>query len=441
MRDGTEEMAQANDRLLVILRLLNNIVIAWTCAASLRILFLPDSGIFVLEDLVVVMYTVCATLIGHVRPRFLTCVAAFGGMLGAVWYLAMQTALLPGMLRFVVCVLITVCTVYSRITEQALFVPAFVESVLFLAIHSVSFAIDRPAMRPVALLGMILFAGMCVLYEGQANMLRALSGFHHRAAVPYARIRRTTGGLMAGCIGGTLLFALLAGSLDDGGRFWRWLKDLLLRLLRALFSLLPGEAAQEPEIVAPAEAESMAGPMMLPEPEETNPLWVALWDALFTVLAIVVFAALAVVAIHGIREFLRRFRETRGYHATGRGYLRPGEKSEHVSLHHGRGGGNGPGLRLTPDATIRRLYIRAIRHQPNASGIRASHTPLELEQAAVDARAMSPLLATAEQPEGAAVTEPFPKEMRLLYEKARYAPERCTSADVKQFRNMIRSLR
>ena len=426
---------RVSDTSLYVIRLINNALVSWTLTVALRVLFFADTLLLVPGDLIVVLFGICATVLGRLRPGVLIYFLAYAGMLCGV-FLNARSDPLSGVLRAIICVLIAVFALYSRLNAQEHIRPSFSEAVLFVGVYYLSYAADRPALRTLAITGMMLFISLCVLNMGSENMLRALAGFHHRAAVPYERIRRLTAGLLGGSVALSLLWSVLAAGIDDGGRLFRLIREWLLGILRAILSRLAEgiESSEEQVEMAQQSGAGMPEGMLLPETGPQNDLLVKILDALFTALAVAIAILLLVLLVRTIKDLYRRFVENGKRRGVVKEYLRPGERSERIVSLKTHSAERGPGLKLTPDATIRRQYIRLIRHMPNASGIRDSETPMELERTAAQ-QVGSPLLASSGEEAGA-----LPEEVRRLYEKARYAPHSCTAADARLFKSLVRHL-
>ena len=419
------------ERSLFFIRCCNNALLSYFAAFCLRILFEPDGVFFDPADLMVSAFAVCATLLDRVRTGMFVTILSYIAMLFGVYVSAGRYMGIPGIMRIAACLIIMITAFADRLTDQQFIRPELSEMLLFVVIYFVSYWIRRPQIQPMAFIGEALFCILCVLNAGITNMYRSLTGFHQKAAVPYGAIKKAVGTLLAVSVAVTGACVFVSGSVTFGPALWALIKRGLYKLLRAVFSLFPEAEEAQPDPIPASDTMAGAQQMYFPEADDTNPVITAIWNILFAILGVVVITFLVWALFKAVRELIGRFMKTGRKGSIVRDYTRPGETREKLAGSLSMGSSGSPGLSLAPDARIRRMYIKLIRGLPGASNIRDWESPEELEATALE----DPMKKEA------GLTDQLPEDIRVLYEKARYAPRSCTADDVRRMKLAVNHVR
>ena len=157
----------------------------------------------------------------------------------------------------------------------------------------------------------------------------------------------------------------------------------------------------------------------------SHPILEMIYKILEVVIIIAVTIAICYIVYRLIVNFYHDFRAADMENKDKRRYILPEERGRTRIEQEGR---LSP-LDFSPDARIRRIYIRLIRRHPEAEKIRPFHTPAEIEEAVLGGRKV-----------WESAQEPLAR-VHACYELARYAPERVTAEDVRIMREAAREVR
>lgn len=250
-----------------------------------------------------------------------------------------------------------------------------------------------------------------------------ISGFLVRsrdtANVPGRQIRSTNRILMGLFLGVTAAAMLIfpAVGLD---RLIVSLGRLIYSGLRAFFSLFRGgDSDEDTEEILETQAAAESSPGM-PEAEPA-PAWLqALYNVLSAVITIAVIVGLVFLVVSAVIELFRRFYRPAAENGDVREDI--GTERPDSVRRPDRPGAARTGFfsRFTPEASIRRIYIRAIekgrRKNRPKENFPESATPERLEDLA-------------------GISEGAKRDsLHSLYEKARYSGKPCTREDLEQMR-------
>lgn len=239
-----------------------------------------------------------------------------------------------------------------------------------------------------------------------------------RTRVPYRKIGRLNGGLLAIYLVLTGLICLILTAIWSGDDLLMALPLLAVRLAGlVIYALLWIFSHIFPSIGDGAASADGGGPLQMPAGQELFPWMHTLWYILERVFGIVFLLILAYAFYRSLYDFYYDFRaadpetgDTRKRTETREKVQR--RRRERLSP-----------LDFSPGARIRREYRKYILSRPGRNRIEASHTPAQLEEAA-----------------GGPGKGPDDdrKLIHDLYEKARYGGGKVTGEDLEEMRAAVR---
>lgn len=246
--------------------------------------------------------------------------------------------------------------------------------------------------------------------------------------VPFNRMRRVNAGILAVFLTVSAVLAAVTALIVDGEAVLAMLRDGLATVMRwvlfglawLLSRLLRGGGE---EMVQEAEGGGQPN-MPFAGDAASNPILEVLYRIFEVALFIAVTVALCYLAYRLIVDFYHDFRAADMENKDKRRYILPEERERTLLEREGR---LSP-LDFSPDARIRRIYIRLMKRHPEAEKIRPHLTPAEIEAAVLGEWRL------------AEYADPLARA-HACYELARYAPERVTMEDVRIMREAAREIR
>lgn len=429
-----------------VLRVINLMLISYVTPLWMQLLYLGEmadpSGMTRIASVSIHPVTL-ALLVGNLAmPIYVLLLELVQSRVQNFWiYLGAQAAgmaimyiVLPdrngGIPRLLVCAALLIGALYARIHETHLGYPAAGWLVVGVLMVMIGEQMGLHDLRMMGYVTEIISAVLFVLYYNVCSLEQALGHTRGAGGVPYDKVQQTNIVIMLLWIllsFGVILAMTLSGVgdvlFDAVGRGSVWLMRQLVRFLGWLVSLLPRSDAYEQ--TASAVDQFQQGTM-----NGSNSILViiltAIWETIMVLYRLAGVAAIVYGIAYLCKWVYRSFREATLDERVQRNWQLSHER-DHVT-------GNMIKTRLsamdpTPAARIRRTYIRFLKRGEGYRQLRASMTPEEQMTASVN-------------PEGilSMEQEAALREIRLLYEKARYLPSKCTLHDVRAIRQAIQSM-
>ncbi|MCR5099879.1 MAG: hypothetical protein K6B41_00835 [Butyrivibrio sp.] len=418
-----------DSRIYGFLTTINDIIMVYIVLLGIKMLYMPvNAGLFVscLWEIPFIM------MIAFFHSRcldFLAFTISHAALLLCVGLICilLNGTLLPDMIVAFICVVISY---YSRMvngsgrddylsgTNNKLIIePGMSMFVYYFLIFGMGAFLSNTNIQKMAFVGEVISVVLIIIYKNAVQVGKSLVGYHNRDAVPYNAVRRIDLLLMAPSVLVSMAIMIMAANYEGLFVIGQKIKEFIFMILRFIFSLFPRTEIEEfsEESSAPAAQMDYGN---LPQ-EADNPVIKAIWNILFVIASIAVTILIIWLLFKAVTEFIRFFNE--------QGRNRRGEKREYLNpkeVHRKSVSSNKKGLvkriyeSYTPAQRMRRIYKKYIESGSGASDIRESHTPYELEMAALGHGAE--------------------EELHALYEKARYNASSVSKKDLEKLKSYTR---
>ena len=283
---------------------------------------------------------------------------------------------------------------YEHNRDRLVFHPSLGGVVVYVPLWMFGVMAKSTEITPVVITCQILELFIFVISHELTNLELAVKGVKDRAYVPVDMINRQNRFELAMFLlpMGALAFLCLLFPYGEA------ISDMLFSLVSRITSVMVRLFTKKE---GPKTGSASGSTSLIPEElfdgESVIPVW--FWDILTLICLVIVTVLIVRFLIKLAADFYRRFQDVSfGSDRQVSEFLEPGEKNESADLT-GR-------IRIwdrSPEAVIRRRYIRVIKKQPGADRIAPAHTPLQLELAAMGEEREKHV------------------ELHDLYEKARYS--------------------
>ena len=313
-------------------------------------------------------------------------------------------------------VVVILLYVYSRIKIKSFFYPHFSESIFFIALMILLRIAQRPEGTIYVLLGEMIFVVLMIFFYNARQVINVMQPYKDRSAVPYKKIRKANQNMVRTSAVIAIIFMFICTLFDYGRQILEFIHLIVYRVLRFIFSFFEFAPTEEYEY---EPRQNMGGTMegLIPEEYTDDTIWHTLWQVLFYIIAVIVFAGIIVLLAKGVKELYKRFRSSKNS-VRDRilkdkiEYLNPLEKKENAL----RDNRITFSQRLSNSGRVRLLYKKYIQRGKGYANVKSSLTPTELELTSRDRYSRA--------------TE--------IYEKARYSNIPITQMDVKKMKELIR---
>lgn len=428
------------NRRIEILRIINNLMLVYIIVTIfLRGLGIPGAAPLYLGNVALLGFVLTSEVIQAFVSNLILFLLAHFGTMAAFGWIARQVSGggLQGdimlIIRSFVMVILIIVAIFSRIDGKGRIYPGVPEAALFPVLYIFCRVIKCPGAEPLALIGEVIWAVICIIYYNARQTIGALVAFKERDYVPYEAIKKNNAMVLRFAVGISLLSMLVVSMFDYGEEVLGFIKNAILAFLRWIFSFINFEPESSYEVT---EREPMGGGMsnLLPENYQDDSFWHTLWQILYWVVAAAVAILIAFLLVKLVKEFYKLF------NSSGKGirnrlskdkveFLNPfnEEKDTWIS---GREKKLGLGKRLTKEGRIRAMFVKYVRSGSNFDEVRSSQTPREIEKAALGPATRGIL--------AGAVNRDKEKEASAykLYDKARYSSMEITSEDIRQMKEI-----
>lgn len=256
-----------------------------------------------------------------------------------------------------------------------------------------------------------------IFYRNARSLEHTFLAAKEHVRVPYLKIRRLNRGMLLLFLVLTVLVVAMLGAFLDGEQVVELIGQLLfmgyaavMLLILKLLSLLPFGGGE----TAAAAAEAAEEPQTL-EAAADNPLLALIWLWLERIVLVLAAVIVLIVIWYLVKEFIFDLKASDAEDRDVRKKISKAERTRKMPPE------KEPGLSifdLSPAARVRRLYFRYMNLQPGVKKISRSETP-------------------EEQMETAGCIEEGREDIRAIYEKARYAPERADAGTLAAMREAI----
>ncbi len=417
-----------------IIRILNNILIVYTVSmvffAAMQIplgtaLFVGNLSLILFVGLSEIISAYVGNLIIFLGLHFAS--AAVCLFLGNLISLHSTTELVfAGIpesaanttLRALIMLIITVTAIYTRIDGKPRFFPEIAEGFLFIGLYVLCLIARQRQAIVIVLLAEILWAFLCILFYNVRQTIGALVPFKERDFVPYESIKRNNGSMLRITLSIASVFMLICVLLDYGREIVEFIRSVVVRFLRWLFSFYKPTPVEEVE--TPVTETTGGGFGEFLPVEEDNSLMHAIWQALFWIVAFVVAILIIFLFARLVKEFYKLFNSSRKAIKDRLSrdvveYLNPLQESGNT----GRDRSSsrlGFMRRMTSEGRVRYLFIKYIESGRGRDEIRNSDSPREMETK---------------------INEKNEAIAYQLYEKARYSSTDITSEDVSEMKRLV----
>lgn len=421
-----------------ILRIINNLMLVYVIVTIfLRGLGIPGTAPLYFGNLALLGFVLASELIQAFVSNLVFFLLAHLGALAVFGYLSL---ILPGegaskdimlIIRVFVMVILTIIAIISRIDGKGRAYPGVPEAFLFPVLYIFCRIIKCPGAEPLALIGEVIWAVLCIVYYNARQTLGTLVAFKERDYVPYEAIKKNNGMMVRFAVAVSLITMFVVSLFDYGEELLSLIKSGILAILRWIFSFFSFEPESSYE--AP-ESEPVSGGMgnLLPENYEDDSIWHTLWQILYWVIAAAVAILIVFLAVKLVKEFYKLFNASR------KGikdrlsrdkveFLNPFNE-EKDSWNSEKSKKLGIGKRLTKEGRIRAMFVKYVKAGSNYSEVKLSQTPREMEKVAMGPARRGILAGASDQDK-----EKEASAYRL-YDKARYSSMEITSEDIRQMK-------
>lgn len=388
----------------------------------------PMTLTLLVENLVMPAYVLVLEVVqSRVRNFWLYLGVQLAGM-AVMWYALPDRD--GGMPRLIVCAVLLCTALYARIHETHLGYPVPGWLVMGILMVLVGEQGDLHDMCMAGYATEMVEAVLVVLYHNALALDHALEHTRSAGGVPYDKVRWTNVVIMSLWIvlsAVVILVMILSGVgdvlYDAFSSAGVWLTRQLIRFLIWIISILPHADSYK----------GTASAMKHLQMGETNSINAflamilsAIWETLVAFSRLVSLIVAVGVIVHLCKSLYRSYmaaspeeRHPIGWQLTRDRVVTAGSRSsKRLSP-----------LDPSPAARIRRSYVRLLKKGEGYSGLRPSMTPAEQMTVSVNC-APGPDL-----PDDSVI-----REIRLLYEKARYLPLQCTLQDVHAMRRAVQEM-
>lgn len=430
------EKLPEEDHGLGLIRLLTNCVLLGTALPVLLLAERPFGAEVIVAGLLMTAYAVGLRVVQRRIFAFAAYFLALAGLL--LGLLALVVFFIPGangsrpdisalLFTIVIGLAATLTAVNSRIVGTRRIYPVIPLVIYPVCIYCMSFIFERVELRLLSFFVEAALLILCLLFYNRRSLVRSFFEAQGYNNVPYEKIRRSNGQKMLGMSFLAIVVLAIIAFFDHGAEVLAGMRDFIARVMQWVLSLIPELPAEElaPDSSAPASTCNIAElieELHLEEPKN-NPALEAFWNVVFALLAVIGIIIFSMLVWSFFKNFLREFRLARKENNDVVVYVPPAETEERE-----REAPKSPGFfDRTPEAKIRRLYLRFIQKQPGAKRIHASETPSELE--------MTAGVRDSDFSANASV-----QEVHEIYERARYSTLGVTNEDVRRMRGAVKAL-
>ena len=420
---------------LDILKISNNICMAYMLVWVIQTYYLPATGNLMLANSAIIVFVILNDTL-FVRSGKLGLYTL--GRALSLCVLVLISQLFDGSEpRIAVGILCILLSYYGYMHGSELILPKIQVISYYVALYVIGFFTGNRQIYPVALVLVIITAVLSVLLYNELNIQRHFMILKGQNMVPYEEIKRTNRFMLVIATVITGVMSAMAILSDYGDKIYAALKRGLIAFLTWLFSFLPKGADEAIYEDTQQQGGVDYSDILNSIPQKENKFLEAFWNAMTVVLyclsALVVVVLLYKIAV----AFYNRFNEYSKKEARDKiESLKPKETKSRVKAQDKENAVKIPFFATSADMKIRRMYYKFIKTQPYAKDIDSCYTPEEIEMVATG------------QNKSVTYSSDSAKEMykendmlwqiHLLYEKARYNPKACQNGDVLQMKNLIK---
>ncbi|MGB8454564.1 MAG: hypothetical protein WCD89_19815 [Anaerocolumna sp.] len=208
--------------------------------------------------------------------------------------------------------------------------------------------------------------------------------------------------------------------------------SLLIGLLRAFFSLFPGNG-EEAAPLDNVQPETSVPPLGLTDAKEPSLLFQYIQDILLGLVTIAMIAGAIALILYGLYRIYQRFYEKKYNNFRDvTEFISPFDKREKINRNDPGAVGNQffGNFPRSNNGKIRKYFYKSVLSQKKNDTLLKNLTPTQLSEYALNGQ--NGLSADMIDPENV-------KQLALYYEKARYSKEECTKEEVMQVKTIIKT--
>lgn len=464
-RDDQEKKYMPEEPGFLIVRVMTNAALMAYLVAAGRLFFEPASFSVLVSSLAMA----ASALVFAWVQRNVKGIFAYGLIHAAVVAVLAVTGagMFDLIFRMVVIVYATGMAFHARIRKAYLVYPGppllAIPGFVFVPAYTLG---NRPV-QTISILMVTYLMLSWLFYRNLTTFAGTIREARAFTKVPFNRMRRVNAGILAVFLTASAALAALTALIVDGEAVIAMVRDGIATFMRLVLygifwvlSLLLRGGGEE---AAEAAEEQAQQAMPLAGEAASNPILEMLYRIFEVVLFIAVTVALCYLAYRLIVDFYHDFRAADMENKDKRRYILP-EERERTRL--AREERLSP-FDFSPEARIRRIYIRLMKRHPEAEKIRPHLTPAEIEEAVLGYRsdaagnsripsaavasqaAWTDRSASSDTPQAAdsgsgnkaALPADAMTRVHVCYELARYAPERVTQEDLRIMREAAREIR
>lgn len=394
----------------------------------MRVTIHPVTLTLLVENLVMPVYVLVLEVIQSRVRNFWLYLGAQLAAMAVIWYaLPAGGGKIP---RLIVCAVLLCAAFYARIQETHLGYPVPGWLVLGILMVLVGEQGGLHDMRMAGYVTEIAEAVLAVLYHNALSLERALEHTKGTGGVPYDKVRWSNMVIMLVWVvlsAGVILILTLSGIgdviYDAIASAGVWMAQQFIHFLIWLINILPHADSYK-------GTASAVKHMQMGEVNGINALLAiimsAIWETLVAFYQLVSLIVSVCVVVHLCKALYRSYMAASPEERHPIGWQLSRDKVAAVG---GRVSKRLSPLDPSPAARIRRSYVRLLKRGEGYSDLRPSMTPAEQMTVSVN-----------NKPESDLQDDAVMREVRLLYEKARYLPSQCTLQDVRAMRKAVQEM-